>query len=809
MKTIKNTVWLQPLRSIPLLCLVLLCGNALAADYQSHRLDGQTLHIQTNEGELTLAAYGNDALEVHYIAQSSKQLPSFSIGSEPLPTQVSVREDKSSLDFIAGNVKARIEKSPLKVSYYRGKELLLAEEKGFFNYETLRGFRFALQPEEKLLGGGERILPMDRRGTNLPLYNKPTFGYKEKGEQMYYGVPALLSSRKYMLVFDNSARGSIDIGARDKNILQFEASAGRTAYLVIAGDSYPQLLNNFVQLTGKQPLPPRWTFGNFASRFGYRTEAQTRDTVAKYQSEDIPLDAVILDLYWFGPDIKGHMGTLDWDRKTFPTPEKMMSDFAKDGVKTLVITEPFILKSSKRWQEAVDKKVLAKNIAGNAQEFPLYFGDTGIVDIFDSSAASWFSQIYQGLLKQGVSGIWADLGEPEAHPGDTIHAIGTADEIHNAYGHQWTKLIDDAGKSVSANERLFILARSGFVGTQRYGILPWTGDVSRTWEGLAAQVGMSLSMSLTGLAYTHSDLGGFIGDDQVDIPLYTRWLQYGIFQPVYRPHSSDNVSPEPVFADAETKKILRDFIKLRYQLLPYNYTLAYENSTTGMPLMRPVFFEDESNPGLMDEKFQYLWGDAFLVKPVVQANITSLPIALPKGQWFNFWNDSVHQGGKTIDFALSMDTFPVLVRAGSFIPMIDPISTTRDYSSKNLTLHYYAHKDVKKASGKMYEDDGISRDALEKKNYQLLKFNAEQKNNKIDFSFSKEGQGYSGVPGKRDITLVLHNWQKQPGRITLGDINVALNADTNQLPKASYDSEKKQLTVKFSWEQDAARLKIQ
>lgn len=805
---IKDRLWIRQLGFLSLLSLLLFCGSAFSADYLSHRLQGQTLHIKTTDGELALTAYGGDVFEAHYVAENSKQLPSFSINREPVPTSVKVSEDKSHLDFSAGALTAKIEKSPFKVSYYRGKELLVAEEKGFFNYDALRGFRFELQKQEKLLGGGERILGMDRRGTRMALYNKANFGYGAKGEQMYYGLPVLMSSRKYMLVFDNTARAVMDVGMTEKDVLQFEAAAGRSAYLVIAGDTYPNLINNFVQLTGTQPLPPLWTFGNLASRFGYRSEAQTRETVAKYKAEDIPLDAVILDLYWFGPDIKGHMGNLAWDSATFPTPEKMMADFQKDGVKTVVITEPFILKSSKRWQEAVDKGVLAKNIAGKTREFPLYFGETGIVDVFDPKAVTWFSQIYQDLLKQGVTGIWGDLGEPEAHPADTIHAIGTGDELHNVYGHQWTKLIDDAGKQVKPNERLFILARSGFVGTQRYGILPWTGDVSRSWEGLAAQVELSLSMSLTGLGYIHSDLGGFTGADTLDTELYTRWLQYGIFQPIYRPHASDNINPEPVFADEATKKILRNFIKLRYKLLPYNYTLAYDNATSGMPLMRPMFFSDESKPSLMDEKFQYMWGDAFLVKPVVAANTSSVKMDLPRGQWFNFWNDQAYAGGKAIDFALTMDTFPVLVKAGSFVPMVEPVSTTRDYSPSNLTLHYYADKSVKNATGKMYEDDGLSRDSLAKKNYALLNFKAEQKNNKIEVVFNKEGMGYTGMPAERDITLVIHNWQKQPARVNLGDVSLPVNTNEQGISSAHYDQQTKQLTVKFRWLKDDVALKI-
>jgi oligosaccharide 4-alpha-D-glucosyltransferase len=175
---------------------------------------------------------------------------------------------------------------------------------------------------------------MDRRGHRLPLYNKASYGYETHAEQMYYSLPAIMSSEKYMIVFDNSANGWLDIGKTDKDVLTFEAMGGRTAYIVIAGDTYPALVENYTDVTGRQPLPPRWAFGNFASRFGYHSEEEVRDVVRRFRRAKIPLDTVIIDIYWFGPDIKGHMGNLDWDRNAFPHPEDMIADFQKQGIKT-------------------------------------------------------------------------------------------------------------------------------------------------------------------------------------------------------------------------------------------------------------------------------------------------------------------------------------------------------------------------------------------------------------------------------------------------------------------------------------------
>ncbi|MGB5576723.1 MAG: TIM-barrel domain-containing protein, partial [Woeseiaceae bacterium] len=573
------------------------CASADFGQYQSHALDGQSLVVVSDLGQLTISPVDDAAFEVHYRENGIKQLPSFAIDpTRTTKVMSAVSESDAALTFMIDGLTAVVDKSPVKVSFMRDGKSLVSEEHGYFAYDTFRGFRFRLDDGEKILGGGQRVMGMDRRGKRMPLYNKASYGYETEADQMYYSVPAVMSSDKYIIVFDNSASGWLDIGSTKSNVLKFEAVGGRTAYIVIAGDSYPKLIENYTDVTGKQPLPPRWAFGNYASRFGYHTEKETRSVVKKFKRHKIPLDAIILDIYWFGRDIKGHMGKLDWDRNAWPTAEDMISDFADEGVKTIVITEPFILSTSDKWRSAVDHGALARTPTGEARRFDFYFGNTGLVDVFDETARKWFWEPYEMLFEQGNAATWGDLGEPEVHPGDALHWLSdagiqaTGDEIHNAYGHAWAQMIYERQVEKYPDMRALILMRSGFAGSQRYGMVPWTGDVNRSWGGLKPQIELSLQMSMFGLAYTHSDLGGFAGGEKFDKELYIRWLQYGVFQPVYRPHAQEHIPAEPVFHDRETRNIVRNYIKLRYRLLPYNYTLAFENSTSGMPLMRPLFF---------------------------------------------------------------------------------------------------------------------------------------------------------------------------------------------------------------------------
>ena len=796
-----------------LFALVALCFAAVttAAQYQAHQLDANTLHIETDTGKLSLQFYQPDVVEAFYQPEGVKQLPSFSISQQAQVLALNLTEAADSLTLSSASLRVKIDKAPLRLSYYRGDKLLLAEQQGYFSEDGQHGFRFALSKDEKLLGGGQRVLGMDRRGHKFPLYNKAHYGYSTQSSQMYFSLPAIMSSNKYLLLFDNSAKGEADLGASNADVMQFSAEGGRSSYVLVAGDTYPALINNYTALTGRQPLPARWTLGNYASRFGYRSEAEARAVVQKFRELKLPLDALVLDLYWFGPDIKGHMGNLAWDKTAFPNPENMLSDLSADGVNTILVTEPFVLTSSKRWQEAVDAGAIAPGLDGKPKTFDFYFGNTGLIDVFKPEAQQWFWKIYKALAEQGVAGIWGDLGEPEVHPDDTVHAIGMANEVHNAFGHQWADMVYNGMRRDFPAQRPFIMMRAGAPGSQRFGMVPWTGDVERSWGGLKPQVELALSMGLFGFGYIHSDLGGFAGGEQFDKELYIRWLQYGVFQPVYRPHAQEHIAPEMVFHDSHTIETLRPWLNLRYQLLPYNYTLAYQNSRTGIPLMRPLFFYDETNTSLMDEKNSYLWGDAFLVAPVTEPGVKAWPVQLPGGVWFDYFSGQRYQGTDKVEVPVTLDTIPVLVKAGSFVPMAELVQNTRDYSSKQLTLHYYADSSVDCAKGEMYEDDGKTPDAIAKGEFELLNFYYLQDNGTQKFELRRSGH-YSGMPASRELTLVVHNQTATPNHISVDGRYIQLvpqQARFNRMQNVAwYDKASRQLKVKLDWQADKTQIQI-
>lgn len=683
----------------------------------------------------------------------------------PEDTKITLTDTKEKTTINTPGISITAEKSPARLSYQFNGKTLFAEKNGYEKNKNIQKITLSVEPEEIFYGGGERVLGMNRRGNRLEIYNQAHYGYTTHSELMNYALPLFLSSKKYTVLFDNASHAWLDLDSKNSNTISYEAKGGTINYYVVAAKDWYSLLEHYTQLTGRQPLPPRWVFGNFSSRFGYQSQEEVLQTIDRYFQDSIPVEAVILDLYWFGRDIKGHVGNLQWDRNAFPEPEKMIDSLKKRGVRTVLITEPFILTTSKRWNEAVEKDLLAKDSLGYPYTFDFYFGHTGLIDVFKISSRRWFWDIYKKLKNQGVEGCWGDLGEPEVHPADLQHVNGTAEEVHNAYGHEWAGIIYEGYQKDFPEERPFILMRAGFAGSQRYGLIPWTGDVSRSWGGLKPQPELSLQMGMQGIAYLHSDLGGFAGGDSLNTELYTRWLQYGVFQPIYRPHAQKQIPSEPVFMPQATKKLVREAIRLRYKLLPYVYDMAFDTYRHGKPMMIPLFF-DNNEPQLMTYDSAYMWGEAFLVSPVTSPGVRKQTVYLPNGnKWIDFYTETSHEGGQYLTVDVAKEHIPVFVKGGSFVPMKAKAQNTQSYDLHRMEIHYYADETVKQSDYTLYNDDGRTARAFEKEMYELLHFEAKQQSKTL----AVEANLTTGEKWKQDevknITFIIHALKQKPSKI--------------------------------------------
>ena len=755
--------------------------------------------IHVSDGTYRLQFYTPDIIETSFIPEGEQfQKESHAVVLEPQKVAVDVSQTDSSVVFRSKGITARIQKAPFQIAYFRGNELMIKENG--YSRDSLETIRFEITEEEALYGGGARALNMSRRGHRLELYNKAHYGYGERSELLNYTMPVVLSSKQYLLHFDNAPIGFLDLDSKNNNTLAYETISGQITYQIVSNSLWLNIIDSFTDLTGKQPMLPRWAMGNFSSRFGYHSQEEVLETAQLFREEEIPMDAIILDLFWFGKEMKGNMGNLAFHADSFPRPEQMIEDLRDDHVETILITEPYVQTTSNRWNEAVKNEVLAQDSLGNPLTFDFFFGNTGIIDVFDGRGYNWYKNIYKDLLSMGVTGMWGDLGEPEVHPSEAVHATGTADEVHNIYGHQWAKLVDEAFYEYDPNMRPFILMRAGYSGSQRFGIIPWTGDVARSWGGLQSQPDISLQMGMQGIGYMHSDLGGFAGDN-LDDELYVRWMQYGVFQPIYRPHAQEAVPSEPVFRSDSAKALSNKAIELRYRLLPYNYHLVYQNHKTGAPLMRPLFFEEPNNEKLFNYDDAYLWGKDFLVAPIVKAEKQEKEVYFPKGSnWYDFYTDRKYNGGQTTTVAVNDTTIPTFVRGGAFIPMTETRQHAKAYSGRNLTLHYYADATVEHSTSKMYNDDGLTREAIEKGKYELLTFTANQNNDSLNIGLQAE-MGKNYATSEKSIELVIHNVKDRPRQVRLNEdiVSANLNKIHNRLRIPVEWNTKENVSITISW----------
>lgn len=638
----------------------------------------------------------------------------------------------------SGRLELQIFKDPFFLQYsllsFTPEAKRISEARGYYFDQTPK-IEFNLESGEQLMGGGARALGMNRRGYRLQLYNRAHYGYETHSELMNFTMPLVISNKGYAIHFDNPQIGWLDLDSKNENKLTYEVIGGPLRYQIVFFEQWPELPWSLTSLLGRQPMPARWTFGNFSSRFGYHSEQEARNVVSEFRKQQIPLDAIVFDLYWFGKDIQGTLGNFEFFRDSFPNGQQMISDFRKENVKTVLITEPFVLTTSKNWQVADKLKLLGTDSSGNSYRYDFYFGNTGLIDLYKPEARVWFWEIYKKLHAYGAAGIWGDLGEPEVHPSALRHGDRWADEVHNIYGHDWARLLFEGYRKDFPLERPFILMRAGYSGSQRYGMVPWSGDVNRTWGGLKPQMEISMQMGMQGMAYMHSDLGGFAGAND-DPELYIRWLQYGVFQPIFRPHAQQEVASEAIFKDAKTKALAKAAIELRYQLLPYNYSLAYENSEFGTPLMRPIFMEFPDQEWSFTEAETYMWGPSFLVHAITDSlssdKSNSYRIKVPSAtSWFDFhsgrlanalfYNNSP-TGYNVVESTKSLDHIPVFVRNGSIIPMSPVLQSTDEYVDSNVTLHLYLDPNCNEVTPDFiwYEDDGHTFDAQNIGKYKQL-----------------------------------------------------------------------------------------
>ena len=678
-------------------------------DYVEHQVDASTVVVEGQNADLHLTLVRPSIVKVHWRRGESVPDTSRAVVAEPrTDLRFTVHESAEGLYVRGGEVTVIVEKRPLRVRVANetGETVFSEAATNVAWTDTSRTLRMQMDTETRAYGTGERPV-FGVAGHAFDLVNTQRYGYNEAPMTMKVNVPFMPTTGGYGLFIDNPYRAQIDVGQADATQLRYQAGGGHLRYFVLVAPTIKEQIQQYTTLTGRQPLPPKWALGYMQSKYGYRTEEAARSVVDTLRQKKFPVDALILDLYWFE-----HMGDLRWNREAFPEPFRMMRDLKDRGVQTIAISEPYIVRPSRLFEPALDSSFVGQTPAGEPYVMEDWWScpdgcDVALLDITDPAAQDWWAGQYPPFMGETMAGLWTDLGEPEKHPADMRHHLGTTPEIHNLYNFLWARTLYQRWDDWRPNQRMVNLTRSGYAGSQRFGTVLWSGDVARSFAGLQAQPSLLLNMGLSGFGYYGSDLGGFTGGPKQP-ELYARWLQHGALSPIMRVHGVDNLPTEPWRFGRQVERIVRSSVHLRYRLMPYLYSLAWTNHRTGLPIARPLFFADPDDERLHGYTDAYLLGPNLLVAPVLEEGKRSKTVRLPEGRWIDWWSDQAYEGGQTITVDAPLNEIPLFVKAGAILPTRPVAPHTGAQPADTLGLAVYPDSG-RSASFSLYQDDGRTR----------------------------------------------------------------------------------------------------
>ncbi len=766
---------------------------------------GDVYVVETPKGKVAVHPFTEDIFRVTTLPTGS-QLPYTPSKSAVLTPQKGIKVNKHETPdaiFISSpTTTVRVDKATGAVTFHNAQgDLILSEIGGVDNSGAVKTISFEGSPEEVIYGAGERGHHLNLNGDTLTMYNRQNYGYT-KGDprisQMGISVPYFVSDLGYGVLFDDYNEAKLVLG--DTITYTSETPKALAYYFINGNGTLAGTTERYTKLTGRQDLPPFWSLGYVTSKYGYHNQKEAVGAIDSLKTRGYPVDGIVLDLYWYG--VETDMGRLEWDPKQWPDHRKMLSDLKDQGVNMVLISQPYINKNGAidNYNYLSHRGMLVKDSLGNTHDVTTWVGDAGMIDVSNPRTREWLWNRLSGLTEEGVAGWWGDLGEPEVHPRSMVHANGeTGPQYHNVYGNEWSRLIYEGLRKDFPDMRPLLMMRGGTAGLQRYSVFPWTTDVSRSWGGFGPQVNLLLSSGLSGLAYMGSDLGGFAVDPENprDEELYVRWVQAGAFTPMMRTHAQQQ--PEP-YHYPDSEEILKKFIRMRYQWLPYNYTLAYENASQGLPLARPLNFRgDNPDSKYADIDDEYLWGDEVLVAPVMEAGARERKVVFPAGDWVNWNNPSLtYKGGTEAVVKAPLDELPMFVRSGSFIPQYDqPIENVTQYNPQLLTVRYYPSS--KETTYTLFDDDRKSPTSLTDKAYQLTYFTGQMKGRDLEISMRTNGGSYVGMPEMRLLTFEIVD-VKKPKSLHLSDgtpLQEMASAKMIRQYGWSYDAATRILTVKF------------
>lgn len=711
--------------------------------------EGNKIRLQTDHAFGEITVYTPTIIRVRLDKKALTNDFSYAVVKQPENIKVNITESAQEITIKTDSLKAVIAKKPFSVAFYnlQGK-LINEDEKGLQNAwvgEEVTAYKH-MQEGERFVGLGEKTGNLDRRGNGYTNWNYDAFGYATGQDPLYSSIPFYIGVHgglNYGIFLDNTYQTDFNFGASNNRFSSFSAQGGELNYYFIYHQKIADIITSYTALTGRMKMPPLWSLGYQQNRYSYYPETEVMRIAQTLREKKIPADGITLDIHYMD-----QYKLFTWDKQRFGDPLAMNKKLNALGFKTTVIVDPGIKveKDYEAYEDGLKKGIFVKYPDSTAFAAQVWPGWCHFPDFTAAKGRDWWKEKIKFFANTGVDGIWNDMNEiaswGQKMPSNIIFnydgALASHKQAHNVYGMQMARASFE-GAIAATDKRPFNLTRAGYAGLQRYTAI-WTGDNRSEEDHMLLGVRLMNSLGLSGVAFTGMDIGGFTGNPSVS--LYAKWIQIGAFNPYFRNHTAVNTkSSEPWSYGEEVTEISRNYINLRYRLLPYLYATFNEAVNTGLPVVRSLAIDYTFEPKVYDTQFQnqFLFGNAFLVAPF-ESYKNYGNVFFPKGKWYNLYTGETIEGNTEKVIALSMQKLPVFVKESSIVPMQSLIQTTAEKPTDTLVIHIY--KGNINNSFNYYEDDGESYNYEKGDFYKRnIAYNAAQKRiifDKVEGSFKSK-----------------------------------------------------------------------
>ena len=626
-----------------------------------------------------------------------------------------IKETAEEIHLFWGCHKVTIQKEPFALRAERKGEMVFQTAAPCISYTSDKHVYFSANKKQDapVYGLGEKSGFINKNGMKVSNWNTDVFAPHNKDTvELYQSIPFVILHdlvRTTGIFFDNSYRTEFDMQTyRDKLTIMTEG--GQVNAYIILADDIKETVQSYTSLTGKTPLPPKWSLGYHQSRYSYTSQEEVNQLVATFNRHGLPLDCVFLDIHY----MDGYR-VFTFDEDKFPAAEQLVKELKQQGIDVVPIVDPGVKKDVHYpiYREGLENGLFCKFLDGNVYYGEVWPGESAFPDFFNSNVQKWWGELHRFYTRLGIRGIWNDMNEPSVFNEtktmdlDVMHNVDgkliSHREGHNLYGLYMSKATFEGLQALVPNTRPFSLTRAGYAGIQRYSAV-WTGDNRSHWEHLEMSIPMIMNLGMSGVAFCGADVGGFSSDTTPE--LLIRWTQVGAFMPYFRNHSvQDSIYQEPWAFGEETLASVKIYIEIRYLFMPYIYTLFHEAEQSGLPIVRPLVMEYPLDKATLQISDQFLLGSNILIAPILRPGQTHRAVYLPKGKWYDFWTEEKFEGGQYHLLAVDLDTLPIFIKEGTILPLGTNVQNTKQKQDINLLIY---HSEDKEMTGSLYEDDGLS-----------------------------------------------------------------------------------------------------